>query len=273
MITLNNSDINLSLKSNKDKIKFKIKDITVGEDLLLCGGPCAIKNEEELHLIARDVKKAKCNVLRGGAYKPRTSPYSFQGLGKEGINILSKVAKEFDLLSVSEITNINDIDLFANEIDIIQVGARNMQNFQLLSELGKIDKPILLKRGFSATVTEFLLAAEYILNGGNENVILCERGIRTFNEYTRNTLDLGTVALIQEISNLPIIVDPSHALGIDLLVPKLSKASIALGVDGLIIECHTNPSVALSDAEQTISTEDLAPLVSDLIELRNFLQK
>ncbi len=271
MISVENPDLKLGLKSYREKRKFNIKDVVVGEDLLLCAGPCAIANEEELHKIAKDAKDAKCNVLRGGAFKPRTSPYAFQGIGEKGIDILSNISKEYDLLSISEITDVRDINLFVDKIDIIQVGARNMQNFVLLKELSKIDKPVLLKRSFSATFTEFLSSAEYLLSGGNEKVILCERGIRTFNEYTRNTLDLGTVALIQEISNLPIIIDPSHAVGIDTLVPALSKASIALGVDGLIIESHTNPKEAISDKDQTISTKELKTLVTDLINLRNFL--
>ncbi|MFV0441294.1 MAG: 3-deoxy-7-phosphoheptulonate synthase [Lachnospirales bacterium] len=258
----NKSEFKYTLKENpNDKRTIKVGGVTIGETPLLCSGPCTIANEEELIKIAKEVKNAGCNALRGGAFKPRTSPYSFQGLGSDGIKILSEISKDFNLLSTSEITDPRDVDLFNQHIDIIQVGARNMQNFVLLSELGKIDKPIILKRGFSATITEFLSSSEYIIEGGNEKVILCERGIRTFNEITRNTLDLGTVALIQEYSSLPIIVDPSHASGLRSLVPKLALASMVMGVDGLMIESHTNPDEAISDKEQTISTETLKDLI------------
>ncbi len=258
--------LNHTIKTEeKQKTTFMVKNINIGEDLFLCAGPCAISSKEELEKIAVDVKKAKCNALRGGAFKPRTSPYSFQGIGEEGLKIIKDIADKKDLISVSEITDIRDIELFEKYVDIIQVGARNMQNFALLRELGKLDKPILLKRGFSSTISEFLHCAEYIMNEGNEKVILCERGIRTFNEIVRNTLDLGTVALLQEITHLPIIVDPSHGTGLDFLVPKMAKASIAIGVDGLIIESHTNPEEAISDKEQTISTKVLKDIVDNIV--------
>ncbi len=257
-----------TVKLNNDhKSTFFVKDIEIGKDLLLCSGPCAISSKEELEKIAIYVKKAKCNALRGGAYKPRTSPYSFQGIGEEGLKILKEVAEKNDLITVTEITDVRDIKLFDKYVDIIQVGTRNMQNFTLLTELGKLNKPILLKRGFSSTISELLHSAEYIMNEGNKQVILCERGIRTFNEIVRNTLDLGSVALLQEITHLPIVVDPSHGTGIDTLVPKMSLASIAIGVDGLIIESHTNPEEAISDKEQTISTEKLKMLVQDIEKL------
>ncbi len=266
MIKIEGLKYTLKTKENQ-KSTFTVKDVEIGKDLFLCAGPCAIASKEELQKIGKEVKDANCNALRGGAFKPRTSPYSFQGVGEEGLEIIKEVADKYNLISVSEIIDGRDVENFEKNVDIIQVGARNMQNFTLLKELGKSSKPILLKRGFSNTISEFLHSAEYIMNEGNNKVILCERGIRTFNEILRNTLDLGSVALLQEITHLPIITDPSHGTGVDFLVPKMSLASIAIGVDGLIIESHTNPSESLSDKEQTVSTTVLKKIIKDVNNL------
>ena len=226
-----------------------------GNNLGIMAGPCSVESEEQIIKIAKSVKASGANFLRGGAFKPRTSPYSFQGLELEGLKLL-KAAKEATGLSiVTEIMSTDYIDEFVRDVDVIQVGARNMQNFDLLKQLGKTNKPILLKRGLSATIEEWLMSAEYIMAGGNENVILCERGIRTFETATRNTLDLSAVPVIKEKSHLPIIIDPSHATGKRDLVEPLAKAAIAVGADGLMIEVHNNPAKALCDGKQSIKPE------------------
>ena len=226
-----------------------------GNNLGIMAGPCSVESEEQIIKIAKSVKASGANFLRGGAFKPRTSPYSFQGLELEGLKLL-KAAKEATGLSiVTEIMSTDYIDEFVRDVDVIQVGARNMQNFDLLKQLGKTNKPILLKRGLSATIEEWLMSAEYIMAGGNENVILCERGIRTFEPYTRNTLDLSAIPVIKKLSHLPIIVDPSHAAGYWYLVEPLAKAAIAAGADGLMIEVHNNPQCALSDGQQSVKPE------------------
>ncbi|WMJ22360.1 3-deoxy-7-phosphoheptulonate synthase [Paludicola sp. MB14-C6] len=215
-------------------------------------GPCSIESEEQLISIAKDVKKSGASFLRGGAFKPRTSPYAFQGLQNEGLKLLSQAKKETGLPIVTEIMNLNHIDLF-NDVDVIQVGARNMQNFEMLKELGQCDKPILLKRGLSNTIEEWLMSAEYIMAGGNNNIILCERGIRTFETMTRNTLDISAIPLLKKISHLPVIVDPSHATGIPWLVKPLAKAAVVAGADGVMIEVHNNPAKALCDGPQSLT--------------------
>ena len=226
-----------------------------GNNLGIMAGPCSVESEEQIIKIAKSVKVSGANFLRGGAFKPRTSPYSFQGLELEGLKLL-KAAKEATGLSiVTEIMSTDYIDEFIRDVDVIQVGARNMQNFDLLKQLGKTNKPILLKRGLSATIEEWLMSAEYIMAGGNENVILCERGIRTYEGYTRNTLDLSAIPVIKKLSHLPIIVDPSHAAGYWYLVEPLAKAAIAAGADGLMIEVHNNPQCALSDGQQSVKPE------------------
>ena len=226
-----------------------------GNNLGIMAGPCSVESEEQIIKIAKSVKASGANFLRGGAFKPRTSPYSFQGLELEGLKLL-KAAKEATGLSiVTEIMSTDYIDEFVRDVDVIQVGARNMQNFDLLKQLGKTNKPILLKRGLSATIEEWLMSAEYIMAGGNENVILCERGIRTYEGYTRNTLDLSAIPVIKKLSHLPIIVDPSHAAGYWYLVEPLAKAAIAAGADGLMIEVHNNPQCALSDGQQSVKPE------------------
>ncbi len=222
------------------------------ENIVVIGGPCSVEGEEQICRIAQEVKDAGGVMLRGGAYKPRTSPYAFQGLGSEGIQDMAEARKRTGLPIVSEIMGVDKIDEFVENVDLIQVGARNMQNFDLLKALGMIRKPILLKRGLSNTIEEWLMSAEYIMSGGNENVILCERGIRTFEKYTRNTLDLSVVPIIKRKSHLPIIIDPSHATGDWDLVESMSLAAIAAGADGLIIEVHDNPECAWSDGAQSL---------------------
>ncbi len=243
----------------------KVCDKTIGGDkLVIIAGPCSVESENQIIDIAKNVKASGASFLRGGAFKPRTSPYSFQGLKLEGLELLKKAKKETGLPIVTEIMSEKLIDKFVEDVDIIQVGARNMQNFDLLKELGKTNKPILLKRGLSATIEELLMSAEYIMAGGNENVILCERGIRTFEHYTRNTLDLSAVPAIKKLSHLPVIIDPSHAAGLWWMVEPLSKAAVAVGADGLIIEVHNDPENALCDGAQSIKPERFNSLVNDL---------
>ena len=228
----------------------------VGGNLLgIMAGPCSVESEEQIIEIAKSVKASGANFLRGGAFKPRTSPYSFQGLELEGLRLLKRAKEETGLSIVTEIMSTNYIDEFVRDVDVIQVGARNMQNFDLLKQLGKTNKPILLKRGLSSTIEEWLMSAEYIMAGGNENVILCERGIRTYEGYTRNTLDLSAIPVIKKLSHLPVIVDPSHASGYWYLVEPLAKAAIAAGADGLMIEVHNDPQHALSDGQQSVKPE------------------
>ena len=238
----------------------KIGDKNLG----IIAGPCAVESEEQIVEIAKAVKKSGANFLRGGAFKPRTSPYSFQGLKYEGLDLLNEAKAKTGLPVVTELMSPYDIDTFVEKADIIQVGARNMQNFDLLKELGKIDKPILLKRGLSATIEELLMSAEYIMAGGNEKVILCERGIRTFETYTRNTLDLSAVPAIKRLSHLPVVIDPSHSAGKWWMVEPLAKAAVAVGADGLIIEVHNDPQKALCDGQQSIKPDVFAKLMEDL---------
>ncbi|CDZ24931.1 Phospho-2-dehydro-3-deoxyheptonate aldolase [[Clostridium] cellulosi] len=225
-----------------------------GKSLAVIAGPCSVESEEQIIEVAKRVKAAGANFLRGGAFKPRTSPYSFQGLKAEGLELLKIARRETGLPIVTEIMSVEHLPLF-EDVDIIQVGARNMQNFEMLKELGKIDKPILLKRGLANTIEELLMSAEYIMSGGNENVILCERGIRTFETYTRNTLDISAVPVLKRLSHLPVIVDPSHAGGLPWLVEPLTKAAIAVGADGVMIEVHNNPKKALSDGAQSLTPD------------------
>lgn len=223
-----------------------------GNRLALMAGPCSVESEDQIVSLAKKVKEAGANFLRGGAFKPRTNPYRFQGLGEEGIKYLETAKQETGLPIVTEITSVDMIDLFVDKVDVIQVGARNMQNFVLLKELGKSKKPILLKRGLSATIEEWLMSAEYIVSGGNPNVVLCERGIRTYETFTRNTLDLSAVPVIKKVSHLPIVVDPSHATGLWWAVEPLAVAAICVGADGVMIEVHEEPEAALSDGKQSL---------------------
>lgn len=235
-----------------------------GNNFTLMAGPCSVENEEQVFATAALLQQLGIKFIRGGAYKPRTSPYAFMGLGKKGLQILSAAAKAYDLRVVTEIMDLSLLDEVAEHADILQVGSRNMHNFYMLGELGKINKPVLLKRGMQAKVTEWLLAAEYILSGGNANVILCERGIRSFDPETRNVLDIGVIPLIKELSHLPIIADPSHGTGKASRVESLSLAATAAGAHGLLIETHPNPAQALSDSQQALSFESLSALVHQL---------
>ncbi|MFA5115363.1 MAG: 3-deoxy-7-phosphoheptulonate synthase, partial [Candidatus Omnitrophota bacterium] len=241
------------------------KGVKLGsKKIVVMAGPCAVESRDALFDIAREVKRTGVNVLRGGAFKPRSSPYSFQGLGEEGLKYLREVTDELDMLVVTEVMDPRNVGLVARYTDVLQIGARNMQNFDLLREVGSTKKPVLLKRGLSCTIKELLMSAEYILSGGNFNVILCERGIRTFEDYTRNTLDVSSVPAVKQLSHLPIIVDPSHAAGRWGLVAPLSKAGVAAGADGLIIEVHTHPEDALSDGAQSLLPANFAVLMKEL---------
>lgn len=255
-------------KFHPDDTVVNVGKTSVGGDVFaLIAGPCSVESEEQVLEIARAVKASGATMLRGGAFKPRTSPYDFQGLKADGIDYLVKAKKQTGLPIVTEIMNANHLELF-DDVDVIQVGARNMQNFELLKELGRTKKTILLKRGLANTIKEFLMSAEYIMAGGNENIILCERGIRTFETYTRNTLDLAAVPLLQELTHLPIIIDPSHATGIARLVKPLSLAAAAVGADGLMIEVHNDPQHALCDGAQSLTPEafdDLCKAVNKVL--------
>lgn len=235
-----------------------------GAEVVVMAGPCTIESVDQIHRAAQAVAQSGGRILRGGAFKPRTSPYSFQGLGKEGLGYLQQAARAHGLVTVSEVMDTEHVDLVAQYTDILQVGARNMQNFSLLKALGEINKPILLKRGMSATYQDFLMAAEYILSGGNERVILCERGIRTFETYSRNTLDVAAVPILHELSHLPVIVDPSHGTGLRQMVAPMAKAAVAAGADGLMIEIHHDPDRSISDADQTIGFEAFGNLMGNL---------
>ena len=249
-------------KFHPDDSVISVGNTTVGgKDFAIMAGPCSVESEEQVMEIARAVKAAGATMLRGGAFKPRTSPYDFQGLKADGIELLLKAKKETGLPIVTEIMNANHLSLF-EEVDVIQVGARNMQNFELLKELGRTNKPILLKRGLANTLKELLMSAEYVMAGGNENVILCERGIRTFETYTRNTLDLSSVPLLHELTHLPVIIDPSHATGVARLVKPMALAAAACGANGLMIEVHNDPAHALCDGAQSLTPDAFADVTA-----------
>lgn len=248
-----------------DNTIIEVGEAVFGGDMVtVCAGPCSVESEEQLYTIAREVKKYGAKVLRAGAFKPRTSPYAFQGMGEAGLQLMKQVGAELELATVSEIMEIAQLDLMMKYIDIIQVGARNMQNFSLLRELGHVRKPILLKRGLSATIEEMLMAAEYIMSGGNYSVILCERGIRTFETYTRNTMDISAIPVTQKHSHLPIIADPSHGTGRRDKVAPMARAAVAAGANGLIIEVHHDPDHALSDGAQSIYPQQFQRLMEEL---------
>jgi len=235
-----------------------------GSDIVVIAGPCAVESREQLFKTARSVKEGGANILRGGAFKPRSSPYNFQGLGEEGLRLLGIIREETGLPIVTEVMDTRQVELVASYADMLQIGSRNMQNYPLLKEAGMCRKPILLKRGMMATIEEYLMAAEYILNQGNEQVILCERGIRTFETSTRNTLDLSAVPMLKRLTHLPVIVDPSHGTGLRWMVPSMAKAAVAVGADGLIMEVHYNPETALCDGHQSLSLDEFAQLMTDL---------
>lgn len=243
------------------------KNLEMPKDKIIMAGPCAIESYNQLLETAKFVKQKGANVLRGGAYKPRTSPNSFQGLKEEGLEILKAVKKETNLPVITELMDARDLEKVYEVADIIQIGSRNMQNFTLLSEVGKQDKPVMLKRGISSTISEWIGAAEYIAIGGNSNIIMCERGIRTYNDYTRNTLDIAAVPIIKKETNLPIIVDPSHATGVRYLVKPMSIASFAAGADGIMVEVHPNPNEALSDGGQSLHFEEFENLMNSIKKL------
>lgn len=257
MKNLFSNDLNINITENLEIPKEKI----------IMAGPCAIESYEQLLETAKFIKANGANMLRGGAYKPRTSPKSFQGLKEEGLKILKAVKKETNLPVITELMDARDLDKLYEVADVIQIGSRNMQNFTLLSEVGKQDKPVMLKRGISSTITEWIGAAEYIAIGGNNKIIMCERGIRTYNDYTRNTLDIAAVPIIKKETNLPVIVDPSHATGVRYLVKPMSIASLAAGADGIMVEVHPNPGEALSDGAQSLHFEEFKDLMESIKKL------
>ena len=266
---LNISSEAYKVNSNKDVI---VNKINFSKDFNVIAGPCSVESYSQIIKIAKNLKEKGIKILRAGAFKPRTSPYSFQGLGKEGLEILSRVKKETGLFLCCEILDKNLIDDY-KDIDILQVGARNMQNYDLLKALAKQNKPILLKRGMGSTVNEFLLSAEYLMQNGNKNIILCERGIKTFENGTRNTLDLSSVSQVKHFSSLPIIVDPSHAAGRYDLIESMSLAAVAAGADGLLIEVHDKPSIAMSDGKQSLKLDKFSSLLDKVNKLSKFMRK
>ncbi|MGG2466771.1 3-deoxy-7-phosphoheptulonate synthase [Paraclostridium bifermentans] len=257
MKNLFSNDLNINITEN----------LEIPNDKIIMAGPCAIESYEQLLETAKFIKSNGANMLRGGAFKPRTSPKSFQGLKEEGLEILKAVKKEINLPVITELMDARDLDKLYEVADVIQIGSRNMQNFTLLSEVGKQDKPVMLKRGISSTITEWIGAAEYIAIGGNNKIIMCERGIRTYNDYTRNTLDIAAVPIIKKETNLPVIVDPSHATGVRYLVKPMSIASLAAGADGIMVEVHPNPDEALSDGPQSLHFEEFKDLMESIKKL------
>ncbi|MEW6183669.1 MAG: 3-deoxy-7-phosphoheptulonate synthase [Bacillota bacterium] len=252
----------------------RVGDLEIGgERIHVMAGPCAVESREQLLTTAEKVALSGATILRGGAFKPRTSPYAFQGMGEEGLKILAEARERFGLKIVTEVMDIRTLPIVAGYADIIQVGTRNMQNFDLLKEIGIVNKPILLKRGISATIEEWLMAAEYVLSGGNSNVILCERGIRSFETYTRNTLDLSAVPIVKYLSHLPVVVDPSHGIGRWKFVAPMSRAAIAAGADGLIVEVHKNPAEALCDGAQSLTPDNFEAMMKDLRQIANAMGK
>ncbi len=249
----------------KDNTKISIGNVTIGDnDIAVMAGPCSIENEEQIFIIAEIVSKAGAKILRGGAFKPRTSPYSFQGLGEDGLKLMRKAADKYGLLVITEVMESSQIELIENYTDIFQVGARNMQNFSLLRDLGKVTKPIMLKRGLSATIDDLLMSAEYILSNGNHNIMLCERGIRTFETYTRNTFDISAIPVVHKRSHLPVIADPSHATGLRDKVIPMARAAVAAGADGIMVEVHHDPEKALSDGPQALLPEQFTDLMNQI---------
>ncbi len=255
----------VSRETHPDRTVVNVGDVQIGGSrIVMIAGPCACEGEKEVIEHALMVKKAGAHLFRAGAYKPRTSPYSFQGYGATGIKYLANVKKETGMAVVTEVVDPRDVELVAEHVDMLQIGTRNMQNFNLLKEVGRIQKPVLLKRGMSSTVNEFLMSAEYILSQGNKNVILCPRGIRTFEDVTRNTLDAGIVPIIKEWTHLPVVCDPSHAMGLKDFVPAAALAYLAAGADGIMVEAHPNPEDAVSDGQQTINYDQLVSLISQM---------
>ncbi len=259
-------DAKLVLK-NEGMVKSTVKvgNFEVGgTDIFIVGGPCTIESKEQMDLVAQTLKHGPVQAIRGGAFKPRTSPYSFQGMGLDGLKILADITERFAIPTITEVMTESQIEDVCNHSDVLQIGSRNMQNFDLLKAVGKCNKPVVLKRGLSATIEEFIMAAEYIMAHGNHQVILCERGIRSFDTFTRNVLDLGAVVALKQLTHLPVIVDPSHAAGKHELIADLSRAAVACGADGLMIECHPEPEKSVSDARQALSLEAMVQLIESL---------
>jgi len=266
--------IKLAVKNGHGCVRIRVGDVTLGGDqLVVMAGPCSVESREQVLETARVVKAAGGHILRGGAFKPRTLPYSFQGLGVEGLKLLAEARGETGLPIITEVMAPEDVELVESYTDILQIGARNMQNFTLLKRVGRAAKPVMLKRGMSATIEEWLGCAEYILNEGNPNVILCERGIRTYETITRNTLDVSAVPVIKQLSDLPVVVDPSHGTGIRSLVAPMAKAGVAAGADGLIIEVHPHPEKALSDGDQSLHPPEFADLMRELAQIAGAVGK
>ncbi len=265
---------NIGLVSRTDSARSIVAsgDVRFGEGLVVIAGPCSVESEEQTLRIARAVKAGGAHMLRGGVFKPRTSPYAFQGLGLKGLKILKKAREETGLPVVSEVLDTRDVSWMSEYVDVLQIGARNMQNFSLLKEVGKSRKPVLLKRGMYSTLSEWLNCAEYILKEGNAQVILCERGIRTFENYTRNTLDLSAVPALRELTHLPVIVDPAHATGKAGLIPAMSLAAVAAGADGILVEVHDDPAAALSDGDQSLTPAQFSELARQVTALRAFME-
>jgi 3-deoxy-7-phosphoheptulonate synthase len=266
-------NLKLVTKKQKQHTLIQVGNQTIGLDFVVIAGPCSVESEKQMLIIAEKVKKAGADMLRGGAFKPRTSPYSFQGLGLEGLRILHDTGILTGLPVVTEVMDTRDVAVVSEYADILQIGARNMQNFSLLKEVGRQKKPVLLKRGLTATIAEFLNCAEYILYEGNPQVILCERGIRTFETYTRNTLDLAAVAALKELTHLPVIVDPTHSTGLTQLVKPMSVASAAAGADGIIVEVHHKPEEALCDKGQALTVDQFESLNGDVRKISGFMKK
>ncbi len=264
----------LSSKNFKTETQFEVNGILMGTQFAnIIAGPCSVESEEQIFETAAFLHKNGIRFIRGGAYKPRTSPYSFRGLGKEGLRLLSQAAKQYNLNVVTELMDLSLLDEVMQYADILQIGSRNMANFYMLAELGKVNMPVMLKRGMQAKVSEWLLAADYILSGGNQKVILCERGIRSFDPLSRNVMDIGVIPLVQSLSHLPVLADPSHGTGAAALVAPIAKASMVAGANGLMIEIHPNPSKALSDAHQAMSFENFELLLKDLVTLLPAINK
>ena len=258
----------------KENTVIEIDDIKIGGDnIVMMAGPCTIEDQDQMNESASNLKRIGCHLLRGGAFKPRTSPYSFQGHGESGLKIIKSAGEKYGLKIITEVTEVSQIPLVSEYTDIFQIGTRNMQNFAMLSQLGKVQKPVLLKRGMSATIDDLLLSAEYILSSGNQNVILCERGIRTFEPYTRNTLDISAIPAIKSLSHLPIIVDPSHSSGRREFVSPLSRAAIAAGADGILVEVHPDPDNSVCDAEQAITFGHYTELLSECRKIAETLNR
>jgi 3-deoxy-7-phosphoheptulonate synthase len=270
--TLIMKNLKLAVRDTKQRTVINVSDVAVGNDLVVIAGPCSIESEEQMFASAHAVKEAGADMLRGGAFKPRTSPYAFQGLGLRGLKLLAQAGRQTGLPIVTEVIDPRDVSWVAEFADVLQIGTRNMQNYSLLKEVGQTGRPVLLKRGMYSTLEEWLNCAEYILSEGNPNVILCERGIRTFETYTRNTLDLSAVPAIKELTHLPIIIDPTHSTGRINLIGPMSMAAVAAGADGLIIEVHHKPEDALCDADQALTPIMFADIMARLRPLSSFME-